>query len=78
MNHADELTNVTEAEHREWIAEFEAMARRSLAERVRYGFIHTKKPVLDDDSSRVFDTMQQYREWCERELPEWLGYGRVS
>ena len=78
MEAADELANVTEAERREWIAEFEAMARRPLAERIHFGFIHTNKPVLDDEPSRVFDTMQQYRDWCEKELPEWLGYRRES
>jgi hypothetical protein len=77
MNAVDELTNVTEAERCEWIADFDAMARRPLPVRVKYGFIHTTKPVLDDESSRVFDTLQQYRDWCERELPAWLGYGRV-
>ena len=77
MKAMDELANVTEAERREWIAEFDAMARRPLPVRVRYGFIHTTKPVLDDEPSRVFDTMQQYRDWCDKELPTWLGYGRV-
>ncbi len=77
MSAVDELANVTEAERREWTAEFEAMARRPLPIRVRYGFIHTMKPVLDDAPSRVFDTMQEYRDWCEKELPVWLGYGRI-
>ena len=77
MNAVEDLSNVTEAERREWIAEFEAMALRPLPVRVRYGFIRTIKPVLDDAPSRVFDTMQQYRDWCEKELPVWLGYGRV-
>ena len=30
-----------------WLAEFEAAARRPLALRWRYAFIHTRKPVLD-------------------------------
>ena len=77
MNAVEDLSNVTEAERREWIADFEAMALRPLPVRVRYGFIRTVKPVLDDAPSRVFDTMQQYRDWCEKELPVWLGYGRV-
>ena len=77
MNAVEDLSNVTDAERREWIAEFEAMARRPLPVRVRYGFIRTVKPVLDDAPSRVFDTMQQYRDLCEKELPVWLGYGRV-
>lgn len=60
-----------------WLAEFEAAARRPLAVRWRYSFIRTYKPVLDDAEYRSFDTMEEYRQWCERELPDWLGYGRV-
>ena len=45
--------------------------------RMRYAFIHTYKPVLDDASFRAFETMEDYRRWCESQLPDWLGYGRV-
>jgi hypothetical protein len=62
---------------REWRAEFEAAARRPLALRMRYAFIKTYKPVLDDAPYRSFDTMADYRRWCEKHLPSWLGYGRV-
>lgn len=61
----------------EWLAEFEAAARRPLAQRVRYAFIRTYKPVLDDESFRSFDSTAAYRQWCEENLPSWLGYGRV-
>jgi len=61
----------------EWLADFEAAARRPLAERFRYSFIRTYKPVLDDAPYRSFDTMEEYRRWCEQNLPDWLGYGRV-
>lgn len=61
----------------EWLAEFEAAARRSLETRFRYSFIKTYKPVLDDEPFRAFDTMEEYRCWCEDNLPDWLGYGRV-
>ena len=61
---------------REWRDEFEAAAGRSLEQRLRYAFIHTYKPVLDDSRYRSFDTMEEYRLWCERNLPDWLGYGR--
>ena len=64
-----------EAERREWEAEFEAASRRPLRTRLRYAFIHTYKPVLDDAPYRSFDTMAEYRAWCARELPAWLGYG---
>jgi len=61
----------------EWLEEFEAAARRPLAVRFQYSFIHTYKPVLDDAPYRSFDTMEDYRRWCEENLPDWLGYGRV-
>ena len=62
---------------REWLEEFEAAARRPLWQRLKYAFIRTYKPVLDDQSFRAFDTMAEYRRWCEQYLPDWLGYGRV-
>jgi len=61
----------------EWLAEFEAAARRPLNERVRYAFIKTYKPVMDDARFRAFDTMAEYRRWCEENLPRWLGYARI-
>ena len=61
----------------EWLAEFEAAARRPLATRIKYGFIKTYKPVMDDESYRSFETLADYRQWCEENLPDWLGYGRV-
>ena len=61
----------------DWLEEFEAAARRPLATRFRYAFIRTYKPVMDDASYRAFDTMEDYRRWCEENLPDWLGYGRV-
>jgi len=60
-----------------WEADFEASMRRPLAQRMRYAFIHTYKPVLDDAPYRSFDSMADYRAWCEANLPSWLGYGRV-
>jgi hypothetical protein len=62
---------------REWLEEFEAAARRPLEQRLKYAFIKTYKPVMDDAPYRVFDTMADYRRWCEENLPSWLGYGRV-
>lgn len=68
----------SEAEQRrEWEREFAAAAARPLRTRMRYAFIRTYKPVLDDASYRSFDSMAEYREWCERNLPAWLGYGRT-
>jgi hypothetical protein len=61
----------------EWLAEFEAMARCPLAIKMRYAFIHTYKPVLDDAEYRAFDTTAEYRKWCDENLPDWLGYGSL-
>lgn len=61
----------------EWLEEFEAARRRPLETRFRYSFIRTYKPVLDDATFRAFDTMEDYRRWCEANLPDWLGYARV-
>ena len=66
----------TPSEQQQWLAEFEAAARRPLAQRMRYAFIRTYKPVLDDAPFRAFETMAQYRAWCDAHLPAWLGYGR--
>lgn len=62
---------------REWYAEFEAAAKRPLKTRMKYSFIHTYKPVLDDAFYRSFNTLEEYRQWCEKELPDWLGYARI-
>ncbi len=66
----------TAAERREWDAEFDAAALRPLPIRFRYAFIRTYKPVLDDAEFRSFNTTAEYRQWCEHNLPPWLGYGR--
>lgn len=42
---------------------------------MRYGFNYTYKPILDDAPWRSFDSMKEYREWCEKNLPSYLGYG---
>lgn len=67
----------SQSQEREWWAEFEAAAKRPLEQRMRYAFIRTYKPVLDDAKFRSFDSMEEYRRWCEANLPDWLGYGRV-
>ncbi len=73
-NDASEGESVIPAD---WLDEFEAAAQRSLETRMRYSFIRTYKPVLDDATYRSFDTMEEYRRWCEKNLPKWLGYGRI-
>jgi len=60
----------------EWLKDFVAARQRPLHERWDYSFIHTYKPVLDDAPYRVFNSLKDYRIWCEKFLPKWLGYGK--
>lgn len=64
-------------DERAWVEEFEAAARRPLAQRIKYAFIDTYKPVLDDAPFRTFGTKAEYCQWCEKNLPGWLGSGRL-
>ena len=73
----EQIPEVDEAQEKEWITEFEASMRRPLPLRMKYSFIKTYKPVLDDATYRSFETMADYRDWCEKNLPSWLGYGRT-
>jgi hypothetical protein len=66
-----------EPEPTPWFDEFDAAAARPLRQRFRYAFLRTYKPVLDDAPFRTFETMEEYRNWCQENLPDWLGYGRV-
>ena len=52
--------------------------RRTVEERMRYGFNYVYKPVLDDAAWRSFGSTEEYRKWCRENLPEYLGYGELS
>jgi len=71
------LQNTETPIERQWLEEFEAASRRPLELRMRYSFIRTYKPVLDNAPYRSFDTMEEYRRRCQENLPDWLGYGPV-
>ena len=77
LNH-ERTTEIARAELLAWIEEFEAAAKRALAERLKYAFVRTYEPVLDDAPYRSFDTMADYRKWCEENLPSWLDYCRAD
>ena len=51
---------------------------RSVEQRIKYGFFRQYKPVLDDAPYRIFDTMKEYREWADENLPRYLGYKIVD
>ncbi|MFL5341192.1 MAG: hypothetical protein ACJ8F7_13680 [Gemmataceae bacterium] len=73
----NEIRTPTAVELQQWREEFAAAARRPLPLRMKYAFIRTYKPVLDDAPYRSFERMADYRRWCRTELPPWLGYGDV-
>jgi len=68
-------------ERNEWV-EWEEQCRRQLRRpfeaRLKAVWPRQRKPipVRDDVSYRSFETMEEYRAWCENNLPEYLGYGR--
>jgi hypothetical protein len=66
---------VTEEEA--WREQCRAQLERDVWTRIKYGFCHVHKPILDDVSTRAFATMEEYRAWCDRYLPPYLGYRRV-
>lgn len=57
-----------------WREQCRQQLDRDVATRIRYGFCHVHKPVLDDVAVRAFATMAEYRAWCEKSLPAYLGY----
>src|SRR5438445_175202 len=61
------------------LTEFRAESQRTLlmivGDRMRFGFTYEYKPVLDDTQWRSFDSMEEYRRWCDKNLPKELGYG---
>lgn len=74
-NLAPEMTG----EATDWLNDFrlqcERNLERSVEQRMRYGFCHTYKPVLDDAEWRSFDSTAEYRRWCRENLPVYLGFG---
>jgi hypothetical protein len=61
----------------EWVEQCRAQLQRDVPTRIKYGFCHVHKPVLDD-CDRAFATMTEYRQWCEAALPAYLGYRRSA
>ncbi|MBI5359610.1 MAG: hypothetical protein HZA48_03410 [Planctomycetes bacterium] len=65
-------------EMKEWNAQCMRQIKRPLRDRIDFGFNWVYKPVLDDAESRIFNTMAEYRKWCEQKLPSYLGYRRAK
>ncbi len=56
--------------------DFEDALSRPVKERIELGFIVMKIPIIDEVPYRIFDTMDEYRRWADKNLPKWLGYCR--
>jgi hypothetical protein len=57
---------------------FREQCRRQMARpmesRMKYGFCRVHRPVLDTPGVRVFASTEEYREWCVKNLPAYLGF----
>ncbi len=66
-------------QQRDWLDDFRLQCERNLARsieaRMRYGFCYVYKPVLDNAAWRSFNSTAEYRQWCQDNLPVYLGYG---
>jgi len=71
MYHIGRLTEEEELE-----LNFSDSLMRTVYERIALGFIPMKLPVFDEEHYRIFDTMEDYRQWANGNIPSWLGYCR--
>lgn len=62
------------AEEEAWREQCRLQLERDVMTRIKYGFCHVHKPMLDDQNWRAFATMGEYRRWCDEVLPAYLGY----
>ena len=65
---------VDQTEEELWREQCRRQMARPLALRERYGFVSVYRPVMDDAPYRIFNTMADYRKWCDENLPAYLGY----
>jgi hypothetical protein len=72
------LSTMRLREEEAWREQCRQQLSRDVLTRIKYGFCHVDKPVLDDLPFRTFATMAEYRAWCESNLPSYLGYRRVA
>jgi hypothetical protein len=76
MNNTSEFDDIPLETLRQWETEFEEAARWSVEERIRRDIVKMYRPILDDAPYRSFESMEQYRNWCEENLPASWGFGR--
>ena len=72
------LFSMKNEEDEAWLEQCRRQLERDVVTRIKYGFCHVHKPVLDDVGMRAFATMGEYRHWCAKALPHYLGYRPAS
>ena len=68
------MMEVDQTDEELWREQCRRQMARPLALRERYGFVSVYRPVMDDAPYRIFNTMADYRKWCDENLPAYLGY----
>ena len=68
------MDRVTELE--EFRKQCRRQLARALAERLRFGFFRNPNPVRDLNRNLAFDSMPEYRRYCEESYPAYFGYAR--
>jgi hypothetical protein len=58
-----------------WREQCRRQMKRPMSARLKYGFVVARDR---ERVNRVFDTMSDYRAWCESNLPSYLGYERAD
>jgi hypothetical protein len=47
---------------------------RPVEDRMKYGFYRLARPAGVRHGARVFATTREYRDWCAKNLPAYLGF----
>ncbi len=68
----------TASERADFIRQCERQLKRTLDERIRFGFFRNPDPVRDANVNRSFATMADYRRFCEENYPRYYGYRRTG
>lgn len=66
--------NIKHNEIKQWREQCKRQLKRSLKDRINYGFVYTYKKILDDVPFRVFNSIKEYKKWGDKNLPAYLGY----
>ena len=69
-----DATEIEAAEAKAFREQCRRQMARPLETRMKYGRCRVIRPGLDKPATRVFSSTREYREWCVKHLPAWLGY----